>query len=80
MPVPGGDEVLEKSANTGNPGYATLLSRGAPLQASIGLTEFTNAFSKTRLPIVPTTRPGDHPLSFLPSRTTTTSISVKPSG
>jgi hypothetical protein len=52
----------------------------AALRASMAFTEFTNAFSKTLLPMVPTTKPSIHPLRFLPSRTTTTSMSVLPSG
>ena len=52
----------------------------APFRASIALTEFSNAFFKTLLPIVPSTTPSTRPLRFLPSRTTTTSISVVPSG
>src|SRR5262245_23112262 len=46
----------------------------------MALTEFSNAFFKTRLPMVPSTKPSSRPLRFLPSRTTTTSMSVKPSG
>src|SRR6266403_4488870 len=51
-----------------------------PFRASIALTEFLNAFSKTPLPMVPSTKPSSRPLRFLPSRTTATSMSVKPSG
>src|SRR5215831_2281164 len=40
----------------------------------MALTEFSNAFSKTRLPMVPSTTPSSRPLRFLPSRTTTTSM------
>ena len=46
----------------------------------MALTESSNAFSRTRLPMVPTTKPSIHPLRFLPSRTTTTSMSVVPLG
>src|SRR5215469_384902 len=52
---------------------------GVLFRASMALTEFTNAFSKTPLPTVPTTKPSNHPLRFLPSRTTVTSMSVLPS-
>src|SRR5579859_2079215 len=39
----------------------------APLfRASMALTLFTNAFSRTPLPIVPTTKPSRSPLRFLP--------------
>jgi hypothetical protein len=51
-----------------------------PFRASMALTEFSNAFSRTRLPMVTSTKLSRRPLRFLPSRTTTTSISVKPSG
>src|SRR5262249_37429281 len=51
-----------------------------PFCASIALTVFPNAFSSTPLPIVPSTRPSARPLRFLPSRTTTASTSVLPSG
>ena len=37
---------------------------------------FLNAFSKTPLPMVPSTKPSTRPLRFFPSRTTTTSMSV----
>ena len=60
--------------------YAALLSPAAAFRASIALTEFLNAFSKTPFPMVPTTRPSNDPLRFLPSRTVTRSMSVKPSG
>lgn len=52
----------------------------ALFRASMALTEFWNALSKTRLPMVPSTKPSPHPLRFLPSRTTTTSMSVVPLG
>jgi hypothetical protein len=45
--------------------------------ASIAITEFLKAFSKTPLPIVPSTKPSTRPLRFLPSRTVTKSMSVK---
>src|SRR5215469_9863261 len=51
-----------------------------PFLASMALTEFSNAFFKTPAPMVPSTTPSSRPLRFLPSRTTTTSMSVKPSG
>jgi len=47
---------------------------------SMASTEFWNAFSRTPLPIVPSTKPRRRPLRFLPSRTTTTSMSVVPLG
>jgi len=50
------------------------------LRTSIALTEFSNAVSKTRLPRLPSSKPSTHPLRFLPSRTTTTSMPVVPSG
>jgi len=50
------------------------------LRAWIALTELTNALETTRLPTVPSTTPRDRPLRFFPSRTTTWSISVVPSG
>lgn len=46
----------------------------------MALTVFLNAFSKTPLPMVPSTSPSTRPLRFLPSRTTTASRSVVPSG
>jgi len=52
----------------------------ALLRTSMALTEFSNALSKTRLPMVPSTKPSTRPLRFLPSRTTTTSMSVVPLG
>ena len=61
-------------------GYAAPTSLAVPYRTSMALTEFLNAFSKTPFPIVPTTKPTSHPLRFLPSRTVTRSISVKPSG
>src|ERR1041385_4091792 len=36
--------------------------------ASMALTEFSNAFSNTPLPMVRSTRPSSRPLRFLPSR------------
>ena len=44
----------------------------------MALTEFSNAFSKTHLPMVPSTRPSSFTVRFLPSRMTTTSMSVVP--
>jgi hypothetical protein len=41
----------------------------------MALTEFSNAFFKTPVPMVPSTKPSSRPLRFLPSRTTTTSMS-----
>ena len=64
----------------GCPAHDELAPLAAPFRASMALTEFANAFSKTPLPIVPSTMPSSHPLRFLPSRTTTTSMPVKPSG
>ena len=59
----------------GKAGVGTILkmrSPGvAPFRASMALTEFSNAFSRTPLPMVPSTRPSSRPLRFLPSRTTT---------
>src|SRR5262249_7159512 len=52
----------------------------APFRASMALTEFSNAVSKTRLPIVLSTKPSNRPLRFLPSRTMTASMSVMPLG
>src|SRR5260370_30404325 len=46
----------------------------------MALTEFSNAFFKTPVPMVPSTKPSSRPLRFLPSRTTTTSMPVKLSG
>src|SRR3954470_15321653 len=65
----------------GQPGhrYACSASR-ATLRASTALTESANALANTRLPTVPRTRPRNRPLRFLPSRTTTYSMSVVPSG
>src|SRR5258706_9276683 len=51
-----------------------------PFLASMALMVFAKAFSKTPLPMVPTTNPSSRPLRFLPSRTTTTLTSVVPSG
>src|SRR5262249_38934936 len=48
------------------------------LRASMALTEFSNAVSSCRLPIVPITKPSNRPFKFLPSLTTTTSMSVVP--
>src|SRR5262249_29408150 len=55
------------------------LMPGAPFRTSMALTESSNALSRTRLPMVPSTKPSARPLRFLPSRTTTTSMSVVPS-
>jgi CheY-like chemotaxis protein len=55
-------------------------ARAPSLRASIALTVFPNAGPSTRLPKVPSTTPRSRPLTFLPSRTTTTSTSVVPSG
>ena len=52
----------------------------ALLRASMALTLFSNAFLRTPLPTVPSTSPSIHPLRFFPSRTTTASKSVVPSG
>ena len=41
---------------------------------------FKGVFQDALAISVPTTRPSAHPLRFLPSRTTTTSMSVVPSG
>src|SRR5262249_2401641 len=51
-----------------------------PFRASTALTEFANPRSKMRLPMVLNTKPSTRPLRFLPSRTTTSSISVVPLG
>src|SRR5215470_12719795 len=51
-----------------------------PFLASMALTVFAKAFSRTPLPMVPTTNPSSRPLRFLPSRTTTASTSVVPLG
>jgi hypothetical protein len=60
-------------------GQAAASSLAASFRASITLTEFSNAFSKTFLPMVLSTKPSTRPLRFLPSRTTT-SMSVVPLG
>jgi hypothetical protein len=52
----------------------------AVFRASMALTEFLNAFSKTFRPMVLSTRPSSRPLRFLPSRTTMTSMLVVPLG
>ena len=59
----------------------TVSRRDQPVKAkeSMALTEFSNALSRTPLPTVPSTKPSSRPLKFLPSRTTTTSMSVVPS-
>ena len=62
------------------PAHDERASLAAPFRASIARTEFSNAFAKTPLPTVSRTRPRNRPLRFLPSRMTTTSMSVKPSG
>src|SRR5882724_8799068 len=51
-----------------------------PFRASIALTLPAKAFSRTPLPTVASTRPRNRPLRFLPSRTTTRSMSVAPLG
>ena len=60
--------------------YTACLSIATPFRASMALTLAINAFSKTLPPIVPSTRLSRRPLRFLPSRMTTTSMSVVPSG
>src|SRR5262249_4553262 len=55
-------------------------SSATPLRTSMARTLFAKAFSRTPLPTVPTTKPIKRPLRFLPSRTTSTSMSVIPSG
>ena len=60
-------------------GYAACSSFAAPYRVSRALTLFTNAFSNTPLPMLPSTKPSKCPLKFLPSRTTVTSMSVIPS-
>jgi hypothetical protein len=62
------------------PHHAARSSSAAPFRASMALTLFRNALSKTRLPMVLSTKPSSRPLRFLPSRTTITSMSVLPSG
>jgi hypothetical protein len=49
-------------------------------RASIAFTLFANAFSKRPFPTVPSTKPSTRPIAFLPSRITTASTSVVPSG
>ncbi|MDT7811365.1 MAG: hypothetical protein QOH35_464 [Acidobacteriaceae bacterium] len=56
------------------PPHAVRSSFAAPFRASMALTLFTNAFSKTPWPMVLSTKPSSRPLRFLPSRTTTTSM------
>jgi len=68
--------ALQRSADTATPTHDARASLASLVRASMALTEFTNAFSKTPLPMVPSTKPSTHPLRFLPSRTTTRSMSV----
>jgi hypothetical protein len=49
-------------------------------RASMALTVFASAPPRTRSPKIPSTNPSTRPLMFLPSRTTTASRSVVPSG
>src|SRR5215469_15999991 len=72
-----GDSV--RSTNCSQPSQAARPSRSAPFRASMALTLLTNAFSRTLLPIVLSTKPSIFPLRFLPSRMTLRSISVVPS-
>src|SRR5262249_27625131 len=49
-------------------------------RVSIAWTVLSNAFASTPLPMVPSTKPSTYPFTFLPSRITTASRSVFPSG
>ena len=74
------DDEQGLSAERLGPGRPGEGSGGHGLRASMALTVFPNAFSRTPLPTVPSTSPSARPLRFLPSRTTTASTSVLPSG
>jgi hypothetical protein len=63
LPQPGGFEGIRIYVGSAAPAPSS--------RASMALTAFSNALSKRRLPMVPSTTPSARPLKFLPSRTTT---------